>query len=207
MEMTFGGMYVAPRACVRVKRYDTYDKAVNRIDDTQVVEGVRARVDIEQAMTCHADTVVRVCSIYLREPADRDDAFQETFLRYARYTRSFNGDEHKKAWLIRVASNVCKDMLKRAASHNESLDALSESGFAVMGDDGGEGQRSLERSEVVDALHKIEKRYAIALYLMFYEGYTAVQIGKLLDMPTNTVYTNIARGKQQLKGVLAYGRA
>lgn len=171
---------------------------------TQAASGLRERTDIEQTMTAYADTVMRVCSIYLREPADRDDAFQETFLRYARYERPFNGDEHRKAWLIRVASNVCKDQLKSAAARTESLDTLSEDGFAVMGDDGQEGQRELERRDVLGALRSIDERYAIVLYLKFYEDYTAAQIGKLLGMPENTVYTNISRGKRQLKGVLGH---
>lgn len=166
--------------------------------------GVRARADIEHAMVAHADTVMRVCSVYLREPADREDAFQEAFLRYARYERSFNGDEHRKAWLIRVASNVCKDQLKSSAAKTESLDALTEDGVAVTGDDGQEGQRVLERSEVLDALRGIDQRYGIVLYLKYYEGYTAAQIAKLLDMPENTVYTNLSRGKQRLKGVLGH---
>ncbi len=166
--------------------------------------GMRVRADIESAMVVHADTVMRVCSVYLREPADREDAFQETFLRYARYERSFNGDEHRKAWLIRVASNVCKDQLKSSAARTESLDALTEDGLAVTGDDGQEGQRVLEHSEVLDALRGIDQRYGIVLYLKYFEGYTAAQIAKLLDMPENTVYTNLSRGKQRLKGVLGH---
>ena len=189
MEMVLDAFCAPPTCAPCVRRYD---------------RSMRSRTDIERAVGAHADTVMRVCSIYLREPADRDDAFQETFLRYARYERSFNGDEHRKAWLIRVASNVCKDMLKSAAARTESLDAMAEDGFAVMGDDGEEGQRALERTDVLKALRAIDERYAIVLYLRFYEGYTAVQIGRLLGMPENTVYTHISRGKKQLKGVLGH---
>ncbi len=170
----------------------------------RMVRTLREHADIELAVTRFGDTVMRVCAIYLREPADRDDAFQETFLRYARYERSFNGDEHRKAWLIRVASNVCKDQLKRASSRVESLDALTEEGYAVRGDDGEEGQRELESEDLLKALQRIDERYAIVLYLRFYENYSAVQIGKLLGMPENTVYTCVARGKRQLKGVLGH---
>lgn len=163
-------------------------------------------ISIEAAIKTHADTVMRVCTIYLREPADREDAFQETFLRLARSTQSFADDEHRKAWLIRVASNICKDMLKRASAKTESLDVLSESGFSPAGDDGQEGQRALERQEVVDALRKIDERYRLPLFLKFYEGYTAAEIARTLQIPENTVYTNISRGKAQLKGVLTHGR-
>ncbi|MBR3158751.1 MAG: sigma-70 family RNA polymerase sigma factor [Atopobiaceae bacterium] len=188
MEMVLGGTSARPFE-TKVQRYDSR---------------MRTKRDIEGTIRRHADTVMRVCSIYLRDQADRDDAFQETFLRYARYERSFNGDEHRKAWLIRVASNVCKDQLKSASARTESLDALTDEGMVFAGDDGEEAQRSLECSDVLKALRSIDERYAIVLYLRFYENYTAVQIGKLLGMPENTVYTNIARGKRQLKGVLGH---
>ena len=207
MDMTMNASFaqMVPQSRVRVYHRDeiTADPT-QTTTKTRTANGLRAHEDIERTMAEHADTVMRVCAIYLREPADRDDAFQETFLRYARYGRTFNGGEHRKAWLIRVASNICKDQLKSAAARTESLDAMGEEGFTPVGDDGEEGQRSLERSDVLRALRGIDERYAIVLYLKFYEGYTAAQIGKLLGMPENTVYTNISRGKQQLKGVLGH---
>ena len=187
----YGGLAMGAMRMAPAKRYDV---CMHRADD------------IETAIATHADTVMRVCSVYLRERADREDAFQETFLRLARKRMKFVDDEHRKAWLIRVASNVCKDMLKSSAAKTESLDTLSESGFAPAGDDGQEGQRALERQEVVDALLKIDERYRLPLYLKFYEGYTAAEIASTLKIPENTVYTNISRGKQQLKGVLSHGR-
>lgn len=192
---------VAPMTPASRRRYHGVREADMGI---RVRRRSRERTDIEQAIAHHANTVMRVCALYLREPADRDDAFQETFLRYARYGRQFNGDEHRKAWLIRVAANVCKDLLKRSDRDVESLETLAEDGFVVSGDDGEEGQRQLEREDVLKALQSIEERYAVVLYLTYYENYTAAQIGRLLDMPENTVYTHIARGKRQLKGVLGH---
>jgi RNA polymerase sigma-70 factor (ECF subfamily) len=163
-------------------------------------------ITIEQAIERHADTVMRVCTVYLRERADREDAFQETFLRYARHKNPFESDEHRKAWLIRVASNICKDMLKSSSAKTESLDILEDSGYSPQGDDGQEGQRALEQQEVIAALRKIDERYRLPLFLKYYEGYTAAEIAHTLQIPENTVYTNISRGKAQLKGVLSHGR-
>ncbi|MDO4537684.1 MAG: sigma-70 family RNA polymerase sigma factor [Coriobacteriales bacterium] len=178
----------------------------SKVTATRYSVGMKTKTDIESAIEQHGNTVMRVCTLYLREPADRDDAFQETFLRYARNVRPFTGEEHKKAWLIRVTTNVCKDMLKRSSAQNESLEALSEQGYTPVGDDGGEGLRAVERSEVFDALRKLEDRYRVVLYLKFYENYTAAQIAKLLSIPENTVYTNLSRGKKQLKEVLSHGQ-
>ena len=106
-----------------------------------------------------------------------------------------------------MASNVCKDRLKSAAAQVESVDAMQEEGEApqLMGDDGQEAQRVLERQDVTRALGQLDERYRMPLYLKYYEGYTAAQIAEMLGIPENTVYTNLSRGKRLLKEVLSDG--
>ena len=166
---------------------------------------MRSRADIEAAIEAHADTVLRACAVYLREKADREDVFQETFLRYACSEVEFVDEEHKKAWLIRVAANLCKDQLKSANARVESLDAAEEDGFSPAGDDGLEAQRKLEGEELLKALYALDEKYRVVLYLKYYEGYTAAEIAEQTGMPENTVYTNLSRGKRQLMGVLNHG--
>jgi RNA polymerase sigma-70 factor (ECF subfamily) len=43
-----------------------------------------------------------------------------------------------------------------------------------------------------------------ALYLALYEGYTAPEISDMLKTPVNTIYSWIARGKQQLREALSW---
>lgn len=164
---------------------------------------MRSRADVTKTMNAYANTVLRACSVYLRDQADREDAFQETFIRYARSDAAFADEEHKKAWLIRVAINVCKDMLKSPRAQVYSLEAVQEEdGFEAMGDDGQEGQRRLESQDLVAALAQLDERYRTVLYLKYYEGYTAAQIAQATGMPENTVYTNLARGKRKLEEVI-----
>ena len=164
---------------------------------------MRSHAEITAAVQDYGDTVLRACSVYLHQTADREDAFQETFLRFARTTTTFADDEHRKAWLIRVAVNVCKDMLKSSASKVESLDDEQEMGLAPVGDDGTEAQRSLESEELLRALGALDEKYRIVLFLKYYEGYTATQISQTTGMPENTVYTNLARGKRKLLEVMS----
>jgi len=163
---------------------------------------MRTKTEITQAVEAHADDVLRACSVYLREKADREDAFQETFLRFARSATDFVDDEHRKAWLIRVAINICKDMLKSARARVESLEVKTDEGFAAVGDDGQKGQRDLEREGLFAALARLDDKYRIVLYLKYYESYTAAQISQVTGMPENTVYTNLARGKRKLLGMI-----
>ena len=152
-------------------------------------------------MEQHANAVWRVCVLHFSERQDAQDAFQNAFIKYSLADGvAFNGEEHRKAWLIRTASNACKDLkrsLARRASRQEGpdrLDILAAADPAVQ-------PGSLE-SEVADAMRGLDDPPRTPLYLSLCEGYTAPEIAELLDAPVNTVYTWISRGKATLRGML-----
>ncbi|WP_428421687.1 RNA polymerase sigma factor [Paraeggerthella hominis] len=163
---------------------------------------MRPGTDIERAIEAHGDAVWRVCGLYFRAHADAQDAFQDTFMKYALAdSAAFENEEHRKAWLIRVSANVCKDMLKAAARRNVSFDAHAAPSHPVSTDPA--VQPASFESEVADAMRSLDDPPRTPLYLSLYEGYTAPEIARMVDAPVNTVYSWIARGKQQLKEVLS----
>ena len=60
--------------------------------------------------------VLRLCFMYMRNKADAEDAAQETFLKVWRNLDRFEGRNHCSArtWIIRVACNTCKDLLRKS---------------------------------------------------------------------------------------------
>jgi len=124
--------------------------------------------------------------------------FQVTFLKYSLHEQGFNSEEHRKAWLIRVATNICKDSLKAMYRKNQPLDeSVAESAVdeSVLS--------SLAHMEIIDALRSLDDNIRESAYLFLYEGYTAPEIAEMLGAPVNTVYSWIARGKEQLREVLS----
>lgn len=150
----------------------------------------------------HGDAVWRVCVLYFRAHADAQDAFQDAFLKYALADQvEFADDEHRKAWLIRVTTNICKDMLKAAARRTVPLDSDAFSSQAQSNDPA--IQPASFSSEVVDAMRSLDDPPRTPLYLSLYEGYSAPEIAQMVDAPVNTVYSWIARGRKQLKEALS----
>jgi RNA polymerase sigma-70 factor (TIGR02960 family) len=57
---------------------------------------------------------------------EAEDAVQETFLRAWRGRDSFDGSSLFRAWLYRIATNVCLDTLRRSSRHLTTMHSFAE---------------------------------------------------------------------------------
>ena len=67
---------------------------------------------VREAVHKYGDMLYRLCFVMLRNTADAEDAVQETFIAYTTKSPVFSDKEHEKAWLLKVASNKCRDLLR-----------------------------------------------------------------------------------------------
>ena len=68
--------------------------------------------DIEETIENYSRLLYRTCFMMLRNKQDVEDVMQETFLKYMSSAGLFESENHKKAWLLKVSQNKCKDMLR-----------------------------------------------------------------------------------------------
>jgi RNA polymerase sigma-70 factor, ECF subfamily len=87
---------------------------------------------LETAVREHARLVYRIAYSVLRNPADAEDATQETFLRVLRYGKKIARIQDQKAWLARIAWRVAvqrsKGIARTPAGIGETEDMLLASG-------------------------------------------------------------------------------
>lgn len=151
---------------------------------------MRNENDVNRAIEKYADMVQRICFYHLKNHADTEDVFQNVFLKYMLHDDLFHDEEHEKAWLLRVSINACKDYLKSFFRRRTvPLESLEEIGEEVHDD----------HREVLEAVLSLPQRYKDAIYLHYYEGYTASEIGKILGKKENTVYSLLSRGRELLR--------
>lgn len=154
---------------------------------------MRSEEEINTAIEQYADTVKRICIVHLKNHADTEDIFQTVFLKYALSSAVFENTEHEKAWFIRVTINACRDLLRSFfRSRTVPLDVLADQETPSFADN----------REVLEAVLSLPAKYRDVVYLHYYEGYTAPQIGEILGKKTNTVYTLLTRAREQLRRLL-----
>ena len=151
---------------------------------------MRSEQEVNRAIERYADLVFRLCMVNLKNQADAEDVFQTVFLKYTLHNQPFASAEHEKAWLIRITVNACKDLLKSFFRRNTI--SLEEAAATV----------SPEHAAVLEAVWSLPKDYRDAVYLHYYEGYTAPEIAAILKKNPNTVYTHLTRGRTMLKEIL-----
>ncbi len=154
---------------------------------------MRSEQEANRAIERYADTVRRICMIHLKNHADTEDIFQNVFLKYVLSTTAFESEEHEKAWFIRVTINACRDLLKSFfRSRTVSLDTLLDQPAELTQED----------HTVLEAVLALPPKYRDVVYLHYYEGYTAPQIGQILKKNVNTIHTLLGRAKQALRETL-----
>lgn len=136
----------------------------------------------------YGDTLYRICLLMLKNHADAEDAVQETFIKYMQKDPVFTGSEHKKAWLITVSANKCRDMLrKRGRTVDESEEILKN--IAV----------DEESSGILEALLELPEKFRIVMTLHYVEEYKVEEIARIIGKTSSAVKMRLQKGRALLK--------
>lgn len=152
---------------------------------------MRTQKEILDSYEKYYEMVWRVCLMQFGNSHDAYDATQETFIRLMNCSKSFRSEEHEKAWLIRVAINYCKDVMKSSHRKREvalETDQPPESGMVPD-----------VYASVYEAMMELPKEYRVILYLHFYEGYTLKEIAGMMKMNSSTLRSRFAKAKELMR--------
>ncbi len=153
---------------------------------------LRTSEEMEAIYQRQVDTVFRVCSLYLRQPADVEDAVQTAFLKLMESAGPFRDQEHEKAWLIVTASNVCKSFLRHWWRKTLDLDACQELA----------GAENVPADDTLACMQALPSKYKTVIYLYYYEGYRSREIAEILRKKESTIRNHLQEGRALLRNLL-----
>ena len=142
---------------------------------------------VEKALDLFGNDILRLAYSYMKSREDAEDIVQEVLIRLMQSA--------EKAWLLKVASNLCKDKLKSASRQREV--AMPE-GYDVAD----EKQEKKEESDILQIISQLPEKYRSAIHLYYYEEYSVKEIAEILEKKETTIRSLLKRGREKLARML-----
>ena len=173
---------------------DLYDKEATENDRKSDEEIER---EAEEILDTIGNSILRLALSYLHNIEDAEDILQETMIKFVTVRPVFESEAHRKAWLMRVASNLAKNRI----DYNRVRDTLE-----LNEEIAGEVQEDLDKGDeykaIWDAVRALPVNQREAIHLFYQEGYSTAEIALIMGRREATVRSDLKRARDKLRELL-----
>lgn len=175
--------------------------------ETKEAEIADARLSFDDIFTLYHRLIFKVAFGIVRESALAEDVTQEVFLKlYHNMKAAPRGEEHLRAWLLRVCINVARNTLRgstRSLARETKFAAEATCGESVAGTPADDYEKRIEIEAARCALDKIKEPTRSCLLLQ-QQGLGYREIATVLSLNEKSIGSLIARGRKEFARV--YGK-
>jgi RNA polymerase sigma-70 factor (ECF subfamily) len=152
----------------------------------------------ERIMQRYKAKVFRLCVAYMRDPAQAEDAAQESLLRLWRALSRYDGRAALSTWIYAITRNGCLTCLRKRrdpVSLDEAAIQAEVDSIAVPASHEGLDQGQAIR-ELVAELPEVTRRI-VTLY--YFEEQSVAAVAKRVGLPEGTIKTHLFRARTRLR--------
>ena len=179
---------------INASEEDLYDKEVSENDRKSDEE---IEKEAEEILSTIGNSILRLALSYLHNIEDAEDILQETMIKFVTVRPVFESESHRKAWLMRVASNLAKNRI----DYNRVRDTMELNEEIV-----GEVQEDLDKGDeykaIWDAVRSLPVHQREAIHLFYQEGYSTAEIAQITGRREATVRSDLKRARDKLREML-----
>ena len=138
---------------------------------------------------------------FFKNTTDSDDFVQDVFIKVYTKLSTFRGDSLFSTWIMRIAYTTAVNSVSR----RKEYDSFPEN-FDTVDPDLTPEQIELQKvtkDAITEALADLPENYRICLDMYCFYGMTYQDISEIVDIPVNTIKSNVFRAKKILKDKLA----
>lgn len=143
---------------------------------------------IESLLQTYGNSLFRLSLVMLRNESDAEDAIQDTMIRYLQKAPNFQNADHEKAWLFKVCTNICHDMLRYRKRHPQ-VDIDTQYHLTEKETD----------ASLLDALMELPEKFKLVLILYYVEGYRIHEIAEIIERSPSAVKMRLQKGRKLLE--------
>lgn len=168
--------------------------------------GVDDPAVMEAMVIEYSAPVYRLALSVLRDPADAQDAAQETFIQAAASLRRYQVGTNFKAWLLKITVNNCRMSLRKRAAQQalqKAWETLNQRNQQKHGTETQVAQHEIH-DELWDLVERLGEKHRLVIELRFAHEMTVNEISQILGVNEKTVYTRLydafAHLRSQIRG-------
>lgn len=151
---------------------------------------------LSRLMDTYGTNVLRVCFLYLHDHHLAQDAAQTTFLKAWNALDRLRDATTEKAWLMTIAVNTCKSILRsreyRMYAQGADLENMPEPSETP----------GIPDRTVYEAVLSLPDKYREVVILHYYQELPATEVARMLRLPQATVRTRLHRARLLLEPLL-----
>jgi RNA polymerase sigma-70 factor (ECF subfamily) len=154
-------------------------------------------LDFEMVYAEHKEKVWKLTSRYVAPKQDREDIFQEVFIRIHKALPKFRGESSLETWIYRITANTAISYLKKQKRYKLLKNTLV--GMNIIQSDGPVPPAEELKFKPLDKLNP-QQRMIIILHDV--EDKKLEEIAAMLGIPIGTVKSNLFRGRDTIRKTL-----
>jgi RNA polymerase sigma-70 factor (ECF subfamily) len=158
---------------------------------------------IDLTVRKYRDKIFRHALYVLKDYQEAVDVTQEVFIKAMRETRFFDAEFKMKAWLFRVTSNLCFNIVRDRKRRGGILNSMQK----AHATDPGQFQKLFKderQKQLLLNMEKLNDKHREILYMRYYSDLSYAEIATALDVKLGTVMSRLSRAKTRLLEVLGH---
>lgn len=149
----------------------------------------------KQLYDLFADSMLGVCYRYTKSIDDAQDVLQDGFVKVFRNLKQYKNEGELGAWIRRIMVTTALNYLKKNSRYNHDLSFESEHLHPVADDN---PEIKMTGKELADLIRQLPVGYQTIFNLHAVEGFTHVEIGKMMGIHEGTSRSQYARARNLL---------
>ena len=174
------------------------------MQDYEMIKRIRQgdRALFGQLAEKYYSEVFRYCYYQTGSEHTAYDCTQETFYHLMRFLDTYTEQNHFKAYLLRIALNVCRDYFrKNAREKSEDYEPLlpEEAAVSDTASQPSPENQVITRTLIQNGLNMLPETQREVIILFYYHGYRQREIAQITGVPLSTVKTRLRAGIGKLQ--------
>lgn len=157
---------------------------------------------VEALIRAHESGVYRLAMSMLDDPAEADEATQETFIRAIDRLDTFRGEANFATWVYAIALNVCRGRLRKRRTRERLTQVL----HVLLRIDSTEPEDTAIDRETHDAvwqaIRALDDKYREVIVLRYFHDLRQDDIARVLGVTDRTVRARLSAAHARLREVL-----